>query len=127
MDGWVGYETHSPLDGYYFEDSYVLCVWASKAIVEFTLLAALTSGHPAYQAPLPGEHHCYRYARLRFSGCSDVCWLDRSPTLSVDPDGEADFGNLDTFLLNQGRFRLQGSWGHLEFAADDWSIGLIDT
>lgn len=126
IEEWTRYESVEALAKYYFEDSYVLCVWNTDAIVEFTLLAVLTPEHIEYQPPEPGIQYCYRYARMRFSDCAEVSWKRRTPCLTVDPGGEADFGNIDAFTVNRDRYRLEGGWGDLEICAHAVSIELID-
>jgi hypothetical protein len=58
------YEAFSDLAGVYLEDSWVLELAPSEDGLVLRLDVVLTPEHPLYEAPKPGEQHCYRAAWL---------------------------------------------------------------
>ena len=111
-------------DGFYLEDSYLLGTQESHDAIAFGLLAVLTELHPAYRAPGPEEAHCYRDARLVFSGCTHLRWRRRDFKPIQDPDGSMDYGNIDAFFLADGVYHLSGEWGEVEIEAEVCRIDL---
>ena len=97
----------------YLEDSWVLAVRPSEAMLEFDLEAVLTGEHPDYRGPASGEQYDYRRARLVLHG-QVTCNLSGAPP-ALDADGEQDLGNIDTWTVDEaGVSLLTGPWGHAQ-------------
>ncbi|MHB8060036.1 MAG: hypothetical protein ACYDHO_04305 [Gaiellaceae bacterium] len=109
---------------YYLEDSWVLGVEAHPGSLEFRLDLVLTPEHAAYAAPRPGEVYCYRHGRLRFLDVKRLIWDDQGAPPAIDASGELDYGNIDSFEWEDGRFILEGGWGKVEIQAGTVQIEL---
>ena len=100
------------------EDSWVLGwrVDVGRHRLVFELEASLWPGHEAYTRPLPGEHTCYKRAHLIFEGVDS---LDGLPPMdgvkpNVDPDGSADFGNIEGLHhAGPGIYKFAGDFGEV--------------
>lgn len=111
----VGYDDAFPeLAAVYLEDSWVLEVAPSGEGVAIRLEAVLTPEHPLYRHPAPHEQHCYRAGWLTVTGNAiDVQLSGRNP--SLDPDGSADYGSIDTFrTVADGFWEMEGDWGSVK-------------
>lgn len=71
---------------------------------------ALTTDHPNYAPPLPGEAHCYREGRVVLEQPSIVKWLPGKPSVTRDPDGTLDFGSVELYRLAPDRFQIITDW-----------------
>lgn len=107
----VDYTELPQLKGIYLEDSYVLKIDEAPGGFAFTIEAVLTPENPAYHDPRPGEQYCYVDGALTFSDVTKVEWDRRSDTQSTDADGEVDFGNIDSLVIDNGVFLVEGDWG----------------
>jgi hypothetical protein len=107
------HEAFSDLAGVYLEASWVLEVAPSDHGLSFRLETALTPEHPLYEAPKPGEQHCYRtgVADRRGENSMDIRLSGHPP--AADETGEPDFGHVDAFVLDaaENRWELEGDWG----------------
>ena len=113
------YREFPGLHGYYLEDSYVLAIRIAADVIEFELEVVLTPDHPEYRAPSPGEQHCYRRGRLAFANPSGLTFSTAGRVHpAIDAAGERDFGNIDSLLLRDGKYRAEGDWGTIEVASD---------
>ena len=113
------------LDGYYFEDSYVLSIRLGGDSIEFEVLAVLTTDHPEYAPASPGEQHCYRRGRLTFRNLRRFGFLDAASVWpSIDADGTRDLGSIDSLTLNDRTYRIEGDWGVMEVESDPPSMVL---
>lgn len=107
------YTDFPSLEDVYLEDSYVLGISEQDGTLVFRLEAVLTPGHPRYRAPRPGEQHRYVDGTLTLGPATEIRWLRRSPQTYVDAAGDTDLGNIDTFVQREGRFEIEGDWGHV--------------
>jgi hypothetical protein len=96
----------------YLEDSYVLAIKA-KASVEILIEAVLTENHPLYTSPLPGEQYCYRQMTIKFFLPQTYNLVLKKMTPIPAPDGSIDYGNIDEFFLDAGKYYINGEWGEL--------------
>jgi len=109
----------------YLEDSYVLDILITAYRVEVIVELVLLAQHPLYTSPKSGEQHSYRRGRIRFPSAREINWLHRSVRQYHDPDGEVDFGNIDSFALRSGVYLLTGDWGELRIASDQPDIAFL--
>ncbi len=111
------YWTVPSLEYIYLEDSYVLDVEVRIRRVVFRLDLVLTEKHADYTPPKPGEQYCYRHAQLIFEDVREVDWHMSASPPNVDPDGEVDYGNIESFTVSPERSELTGEltgeWGSM--------------
>ena len=115
----IPYEQLPGLEHIYLEDSYLLaCIERGNEIV-FSLDLVLIPGHEAYTPAKPNEFHCYRYGKLIFKNPTAITWVNKDFShVSTDASGEIDYGAIDTMTLNDGSYRLIGSWGEVLIKSD---------
>ncbi|MCP1444011.1 hypothetical protein J3D54_003143 [Pseudomonas sp. GGS8] len=101
------------LSNFYLEDSYVLSIDEIEGSLIFELEAVLTKNHPQYEEPKNGEQYCYRKVLLRFFSADSIEWLDRRLIGFVDRTGDLDYGNIDSFVKDDGAYILSGDWGRV--------------
>lgn len=106
------YEIQS-LSNFYLEDSYVLSINEAVETLIFELEAVLTKNHPQYKEPEKGEQYCYRKASVRFFSVTSIEWLDKRFIGFEDSAGELDYGNIDSFVWDDGSYTLSGDWGRV--------------
>ncbi|SNY44795.1 hypothetical protein [Paractinoplanes atraurantiacus] len=97
------------------EESWVTAFRHDTTTVTFALDAVMTTEHPRYHPPRPGEVHATEPAVLTITG-NDLTFTPSGAHPNRDPNGELDFGNIDTFTLSDPaamRWRLTGEWGEL--------------
>ena len=107
----IDYGDFEGFEDVYLEDSYVLNISESSGMVEFEIEVVLREGHSQYSPPKSGEQYCYRRASIVFPSLKKADWQDRSFVPSVDKDGEVDYGNIDSFYLENDVYHLVGDWG----------------
>jgi hypothetical protein len=111
------------LEHLYLEDSYFLGLTVSGKDLRLRALFALTFDHPHYEAPRPGEQHCYREGDICVEGLQIVTFSKGSPVLVADPDGTLDLGSIE--FTQQGEvYRVTTDWFDLQFRADTVSVML---
>jgi hypothetical protein len=96
--------------GTYLEDSYFLGFVAEGGDLRLKVLFALTTDHPDYASPFPGEAHCYREGSIVLEHASIVEWLPGKPKVTRDLDGTLDFGDIQLHRLAPARFRIITDW-----------------
>jgi len=106
------------LDALYLEDSYVLGVREEATELRFELEAVLTEAHPKWSTPKSGEQYAYLPVDLVFPHPRRVEWIERTMKPISGPDGERDFGNIDSFVWRPGWFEMKGEWGHVRIESD---------
>ncbi|MGJ0386903.1 hypothetical protein [Paenarthrobacter nicotinovorans] len=78
----------------------------------------LRQGHPRYASPLPGEQYCYRKGRLVFSGVKEILWSGQGRiNPAIDARDEIDYGGIDSFIIEDNVYRLEGDFGLVEVSA----------
>ncbi|WP_122094321.1 hypothetical protein [Rahnella sp. Larv3_ips] len=109
----MNYSEILSLSNFYLEDSYVLSIDELARSLIFELEAVLTKNHPQYEEPKNGEQYCYRKVLLRFFSADSIEWLDRSFIGFIDSTGDLDYGNIDSFVSDDGAYILSGDWGRV--------------
>ena len=113
----IDYNRFPGLEGIYLEDSYVLEIAESPSTVAFRIDAVLTPEHPAYRAPLQGEHYCFALASLIFPDVTQVEWISRHDRRYRDATGEGDLGSIDVLEVQDGLYAAEGDWGRIRIRA----------
>ena len=106
------------------EESCVLNVEAQPGRVVFEMDFALTPQHPEYTAPPASERDCFRRGTLRLHGVRRLTWDNQGAPPATDASGETDYGHIDSFEWQEGRFVLSGDWGRLDLQAEDVEVSL---
>ena len=109
----MNYSEILSLSNFYLEDSYVLSIDELARSLIFELEAVLTKNHPQYEEPKNGEQYCYRKVLLRFFSADSIEWLDSSFIGFIDSTGDLDYGNIDSFVSDDGAYILSGDWGRV--------------
>lgn len=94
-------------------DSFVLN-WSQEGDqLLFDLEASIWPDSIHYSKPENGEYTCYRKATLMFKGVQTITGLKsiESAPSTTDPDGTADFGNIETLNQIENGFQLFGDFG----------------
>jgi hypothetical protein len=112
------YETaFGALGGTYLEDSWVLDLIDGGQIVTFDLDLVLTPEHSRYRPPAPGEHYCYKRARLTVASSKRLELHGSGAPPATDASGEHDLGNIDLFAQvdwdGEEAWEMSGDWGDL--------------
>ncbi|GAA0452935.1 hypothetical protein Ade02nite_01010 [Paractinoplanes deccanensis] len=110
---------------FYLEDSWVLDIVARPGTLTISLDVVLLPEHPDYQAPLPGESHCYRRGELRFEKVSVLHWAGQGLPPARDASGELDYGGVDSFDFDHDAYRIAGDFGEINVRADSLQIELV--
>jgi hypothetical protein len=112
------YENFLGFEHVYLEDSYVLGIDTTLQTVTIDLGVVLIETHPLYKKPSINEHYCMRKGQIIFPNCKEFNWIKKSMIPATDAAGEVDYGNIDNFVLTDGRYKLEGSWGSLDIISD---------
>lgn len=123
--GWSNYSKIPALEYLYLEDSYVLAIVSTDDTIEFEMEFVLIQDHPLYRDPHPDEQYCYRRGRLKFTNIQNVREFLCTNARAIDAAGEADFGNIDSFVSQNHRYVLEGEWGKLDIESDEPSVTYI--
>lgn len=113
-----------PLANFLLEESYVLDLVAQPGVISIRSDLVLTPEHPEYAMPSPGEQMCFRLGTITITGVRDLTWTGQGLPPAVDANDERDYGNIDSFEWESGRFVLEGSFGVLDVHADDVEVSL---
>ena len=108
------YDELEALQNVYLEDSFVLGFSITQNLVSIDIDAVLTDSHPEFKPPIPGEQYCYLRGRLVFEGFDHAVFDFHSSSRSTDASGEVDYGNIDTFVIEENKSIILGDWGRLE-------------
>lgn len=120
------YSDTPPLDGYYFEDSWVLAIETSNVGAVLTIEAVLTPQHPKFGLPRPGEQYAYERIALRFDDAKTVSFRPSGAAPATDASGEKDLGNINYFGIGPaGSYVLEGDWGTLVMEGANVSVDLL--
>lgn len=106
-----GYEQLPGFEHLYLEDSWVLAVDEDNKGLRFLVEAVLTEEHPEWKPRKPNEQYSYRRIEIRFDDPDHLTFRRSDAPPAVDASGETDYGNIDTFVWEGGRYELEGSWG----------------
>ncbi len=114
----VNYYEFAGFEQIYLEDSYILDLKITPLILLIYMEIVLTENHFLYRKPLPNEHYCCRKAQITFSNVESVVWTEKIKGSYRDATGEIDFGNIDTFVLTNGIYKITGDLGNLEIISE---------
>jgi len=112
------YKWNNDFSKVYLEDSYVLEVKENTNAIEFLMEFVLTEKHPDYAPPKPNEQYCYKKGEIIFSNIKHINWIEQSFNPIEDADGEIDYGNIDSFVFEDGKYHLEGEWGEVLIESD---------
>ena len=107
------FDLTTDLSKVYLEDSYVLGVVENENSITFQMEVVLTERHPFYSSPKPSEQYCYKKGEITFPNTKEVNWILKLFKPSDDSSGEIDYGNIDSFVLEGGKYHLMGEWGEI--------------
>jgi hypothetical protein len=102
---------------FYFEDSYVLAIAATPGWLKIEMDLVLTPSHQEYRPAKPGEHYTYRHGSLIFDGVTTLSWTEQGERPAIDANQELDYGNIDQFEWEPGRFLFEGGFGKIDVRA----------
>jgi hypothetical protein len=108
------------------EESYVLAIRAEPGVVSLDMDFVLTTNHPAYTPPPRSEAECFRRGVLRLTGVERLRWDGQGRPAALDASGEIDFGHVDSFEWENGRFVLAGDWGLIDADAQGVEASLAE-
>ena len=108
------------------EESYVLGIKAEPGTMTLDMDFVLTPNHPSYSPPPSSEWACFRRGTLRLVGVRRLTWTDQGQPPALDASGERDWGHVDTFEWDEGRFVLAGDFGSLEAEAEKVEAALTE-
>jgi hypothetical protein len=114
----LNYWEFNGFENVYLEDSYVLGIHPSTSGFRIRIEAVLTENHFLYTRPLPGEKYCYRRMTIKFSHPHTYNLVLQNINPIPDPDGSVDYGNIDEFFSDDGKYYLRGEWGELTIVSD---------
>ncbi|HUW08052.1 MAG TPA: hypothetical protein VMW01_17575 [Williamwhitmania sp.] len=121
----INYPDLEQFNGLYLEDSFVLQIIETSELVSFHMEFVLTKDHPEYQKPLVNEMYCYRYGVINFIEPKQVLWKYRNQkAISIDANGENDFGNIDVFSKFEDNYLLEGDWGNVLISCKNIEVKL---
>ena len=121
----MNYHDITSLANVYLEDSFVIGIREQVGVVAFELEAVLTESHGSYLPPNLGEQYCYRRATLSFSGVRNINWSRKEMPRFFDASGEIDFGNIDSFVIDNSVSTLEGDWGAVMIECESVAFSLI--
>lgn len=108
----------SGLEHIYLEDSWVLQIPATPAMVRVDCDFVLTEDHADYRPPRAGEMYCYTRGALIFHNVVDLVWKQQGVPPAGDATGELDFGGIDSLTFAEGDFSFEGDFGTIRLSND---------
>ena len=91
-------------------DTYLLAIHEDGDQLRLDVEAAMTEQHPRYAPRKPDEAYSYLPVAIVFRQPRSVEWIERSMKPIVAPDGETDYGTIDSLMLNGNRYEILGEW-----------------
>jgi hypothetical protein len=73
--------------------------------------------------PAAGEVECFRHGNLQFRRVERLGWEEQGSPAAIDASGEVDWGHIDSFEWEDGRYVLAGDWGRIEARAG--GVGVV--
>ena len=116
----------STFAGVYLEDSYFLGITAEGCDLRLKFLFALTSEHPHYAPPAPGEAHWFSEGSILLARPRIVAWEPGAQRVMRDPDGSYDFGSAEIYRRGPSRFRFVTEWFEATVDVDAIRLDLAD-
>jgi len=109
----------------YLEDSFVLNISEKSKGIRFLMELVLTENHPMHSTPKPDEMYCYKNAELLFPNATEIDWIEKTLTPSIDALNEVDYGNIDALYFRNDFYHLSGDWGNLKIKSSEPQIRYI--
>ena len=96
-------------------DSFVLFWEFKDRCLSFDLEASVWPESRYYSKPKKDEFTCYKKVRLEFLNIETIQGLKEmnQVTPSTDQSGEIDYGNIDSLIIEEGGFFLEGDFGEV--------------
>jgi len=113
----VAYRELPGLEDVYLEDSWVLKIEVDANCLSITLDLVLLKSHPEYSILAIGEQYCYRKGKMVFSNVCELGWREKASRPAIDANGEIDFGSIDSFEYEDGRYAISGEFGQIDMVA----------
>jgi hypothetical protein len=94
-------------------DSFVLGWEFNKDQLTLKIEASIWPQSKYYTKPKNDEFTCYRNAQISFYGVKNIEGLlsIQSVKPTIDPDGSADYGNIESLAKTNNGFNLSGEFG----------------
>lgn len=107
---WRHLETFKGID---LNDSFILDWSHENGRLSFELEVSIWPDSAYYIEPKPDEYTCYRKAILWFENVKAVSGLKTKETVitSTDAGGSVDYGNIDSLIVLNDGFALEGNIG----------------
>ena len=96
-------------------DSFVTSWKFENGDLSFEIELSIWPESKFYSEPKANEYTCYKTGVLKFSRCSSVKGLLQQSEVrsSIDPDGSADYGNIEYFTKSQNEYEIHGEFGQV--------------
>ncbi len=96
-------------------DSFVLYWELERNCLSFDLEASVWPESRYYSKPKDDEFTCYKKARIDFLNVDSIQGLKdmNQVTPSTDVSGEKDYGNIDSLIIDEDGFSLEGDFGKI--------------
>ena len=112
------------LAGIAAEESYVLGIEAEPGRLTLDVDFALTTDHPLFAHPVPGERGAFRRGTLVFDGVTNLGWIGQGAPPAIGADDAIDFGTFDTLVIAHDVATMVGDWGRIEVHARRVTVDL---
>jgi len=116
------YFEHQDLAEVYLEDSFVLGLDAGPNTVTMRIELVLREGHPLYRPPIAGEQYCYATARFLYSDVKSLTWRMPTGPPATDATGEADYGGLEQYTINDDCHHFVGEIGEVDINCGGFTV-----
>jgi hypothetical protein len=107
-----------------FEDSYVLGLHVTPYALTLQMDLVLTPEHPSYSPPKSNEWACFKRGTIRIEGFRRIQWYATGTAPARDASGETDWGCLDEFKTENGKWRLAGDWGTIDLEGGHLTLAI---
>lgn len=107
------------------QDSWVLGFAVTPTQLVLRIQFVLLDGHPEYRNPRPGEVYCYREGLLAFVGFSSLEWKASGARAALGPEGEIDYGSVDSLVVLTGGHELEGDFGLIRVRGASLNVSLF--
>lgn len=122
MKQWHEIDVFNNVDLY---DSFVIGWQCTDETFFIDLEASLWPGHSEYEPPKKDEHTCYKKAQLLFRNPRNIKGLlpiGQVEASKVMENEIPDYDTIDSFEISNKKFRLIGSFGDVNFIAEEWEF-----
>jgi hypothetical protein len=106
------------------EDSWVLGFAVTPTEFAVRIQFALLETHPEYRQPRPGDMYWYREGLLSFSNFSSLGWRASGAKPALGPQGEIDYGSVDSLVTASDGYALEGDFGVVTIGGASLTVSL---